>query len=47
MGYVRIEPERAGRLGGYIGITFRAIDDVTDARAKYSFERSEIRIVRT
>ena len=33
MGYVRIEAERAGRLGGYVRMTFGTIDDVTDARA--------------
>ena len=30
MGYVRIEAERAGELGGYVRMTFGTIDDVTD-----------------
>jgi hypothetical protein len=33
MGYVRIEASRAGRLGGYVRMTFGTIDDVMDARA--------------
>ena len=32
--HTRIETERAGRLGGYVRMTFGTIDDVTDARAK-------------
>ena len=47
MGYVRIEHEAGGAT--HLAMSecdSDAIDKVTDARAKKSFERSEIRIVR-